>query len=205
MRMELDNWFIDDNTLSISLNNFFVNIGFNEKGNLILSVLDDYFDELLLSVDSLEEAISFTEKIIDNCKDNKEVESKFMEHINNKKMAVSCNRVDLTIEEIDEAILDYLEFGKNFISVKNDVSMDNGKLDVNYSLVEHLDYDGVEGEYEIPLSENEISNALANYVDTYDYDMVDYKYVGGPTKVGHYYDDNNNPHYDGVRIKVKKK
>ena len=39
--------------------------------------------------------------------------------------------------------------------------------------------------------------------DTYFF-MVDYKYVGGPTKVGYYYDDNN-PHYDGVRIKVKKK
>ena len=204
MKIDLDNWFIDENTLSISLNNFLVNISFSEKGNLILSVLDDYFDELLLSVDSLEEAITFTEQVINNCKNNSDVEAKFMEHINNKRMNVSCNRVDLSIEDIDEAILDYLEFGKDFISVKNNYNINNGKLDVNYSLVEHLNYDGVEGEFEILLTQNDVSNALANYLDTYDYDLVDYKYMGGPTKVGHYYDDNN-PHYDGVRIKVKKK
>ena len=143
MKIGLDNWFIDENNLSISLTNFFVNISFNKKGNLILSVLDDYFDELLLSVDSLEEAICFIEQVVNNCESNKDVEEKYMEHINNKKMSVFCNKKDLRVEDIDEAILDYLEYGKDFISVKNDYGMNNDKLNVNDSLIEHSNYDGV--------------------------------------------------------------
>ena len=88
-RLELNHWFINGNTLDISLSRFCIRI--NKKNcNYNLDVYQDSNVVLSLSFDTLEEAISFTEEVIAKCHDNDEInrahqDIKSRKRIKNKK------------------------------------------------------------------------------------------------------------------------
>ena len=50
----------------------------------------------------------------------------------------------------------------------------------------------------------QLKNALNNYVKTYNYEVIDFKYIGGVHKVG-YFIEEDTPYYDGIQLNVKKK
>lgn len=82
-RLELDHWFINEDSLSISLLRFYVNISKPE----LSYKLDIYQDSKVVSslfFDTLEDAISFTEEVIVNCKDIDEINNSYQ--IQDKKM-----------------------------------------------------------------------------------------------------------------------
>ena len=80
-RIELNHWFIDNNSLSISLMNFCVKINHHIIRNntcFVMQVIHEQ-DNIFLYFNSLEEAIKFTENIVINCTNMDEVLNKYHE------------------------------------------------------------------------------------------------------------------------------
>ena len=80
-RIELNHWFIDNNSLSISLMNFCVKINHHIISNntcFVMQVIHEQ-DNIFLYFNSLEEAIKFTENIVINCTNMDEVLNKYHE------------------------------------------------------------------------------------------------------------------------------
>lgn len=206
-KLNLDHWFVKDNTLSISLMNLFVDISvMNDDDTIKVRVVDSNMEELALTVDTLGEAIFFTENEITKCRSLKEVEDEYKNTFNKSTVKkVTSNKIILTPEEVDQAILDYFGTNKNYrVSIKEKLTIVDDKPDITFYLTEHLDFQGIRGQHEIRLSEEDIKKSLDSYVNYYNYELEDYKYLGGIHKTG-YYLDEDTPHYDGVQLNVKKK
>ena len=71
-RIKLNHWFINDNRLSISLINFFVEIDMNSEYKYVLHAVNKE-SHIYIEFNTIEECIDFTENTIVNCKDNDEL------------------------------------------------------------------------------------------------------------------------------------
>ena len=54
------------------------------------------------------------------------------------------------------------------------------------------------------LTEDDLRRVLSHYADSFNYDLEDYKYIGGIHRVGYYFSEDT-PHYDGIKLFVKEK
>lgn len=200
-RINLDHWFVKDNNLSISLLNFHVEI-IQNNSSCFLKIKDRDNNEMVLYSNTLEEAIYITENIVNNSIDNKEIEEKYKEF--NKKEKTD-DIVELTPDEVDQAIIDYYSKDHNHrVSVKEELTLENGNLKIDFYAIKHIDYYGTKKDIITHLTEEDLKTCLNDYMSIYNYEVTDFKYIGGIHRVG-YFIDENTPHYDGIQLHVKEK
>ena len=75
-KIKLDNWYLDDNKLSISLMRFYTEINILSNDEFIYyqtKVIDNNSNQLIFSFYSIEDAISFVESVIKNSKTTDEI------------------------------------------------------------------------------------------------------------------------------------
>ncbi len=200
-------WFINNNELSISLLRFHVEINFIDNDNTVkIKIKDNNEEYISLTVNSLEEAISFTENVIIKCKNKEEIIDNYKNTFeNNDVKKINNNKIVLTPDEVDTALIEHFGANKNYrMSIREKLTMKDNQLDIVFYLTEHLNNDGKAYHHEIRLKEEDVKEALNNYINYYNYELEDYKYIGGIHRVGYYFDEDT-PHYDGIQLKVKEK
>lgn len=210
----LDHWYVEENELRISLMRFYVQIKVlkNEKTVYYQLFVKDSDDrELTINFYALEDAISFTEQVVNKSEDSNEVLEKYTLMFGSdifyspfpKTKNAETSIIELTIDEVDEAIVGYFGKGKNYrVSSEQEVSLYNNQIDLRFYLIEHLDYDGIKKDNKIMLTESDLKAALNHYINFYNYKLIDFKYIGGIHRVGYYFDEDT-PHCDGIQLKVK--
>lgn len=75
-KIKLDNWYLDDNKLSISLMRFYTEINILSNDEFIYyqtKVIDNNSNQLIFNFYSIEDAISFVESVIKNSKTTDEI------------------------------------------------------------------------------------------------------------------------------------
>lgn len=80
-RMELNQWFVGDNRLSISLMRYYVEINICKNNDFIfyrLEVFNNSKVDLVFNFYFLSDAISFTEKIIKKCTETSEIVQQYI-------------------------------------------------------------------------------------------------------------------------------
>lgn len=217
-RINLDHWFVKDNKLSISLMRFYVSIDIHHNSRSIyhqLKVIDGNRDSLVFNFYTLEDALAFTENLINKCNTLNEVIAKYEEQFEQNKFKgprveqqddPKKGTITLTAEEVDEAIIGYFGSGKEYrVSSREELSLDfQGNPQINFYLIEHLDYYGINKKNEIMLTKTDIKNALAYYLEDLNCDIIDFKYLGGVHHTGMYIDEDT-PHYEGIEVYIKEK
>ena len=90
-KIELNHWNINENTMSISLLRFHVKIIILTNNNFIYyrTIINDEQKELTLNFYSIEDAVGFTEKVVNNCHDIKEIIEKYEEKFEKDDFVVS--------------------------------------------------------------------------------------------------------------------
>ena len=147
---------------------------------------------------SLEDVIYFTENVIDKYNSIEEIIDAYLMNYDENKYNSSSGKIFLTLDEVDQAIIEYFGSGKNYrVSAKEEVKLSNSEMKVNYYLIEHLDYNGVKLDNTILLTKGDIRNALNNYLKLYNYELVDFKYIGDV--------DKDSVYYDGIEMIVREK
>ena len=124
-KLELNHWFIKDNKLDISLMRFYVEI--NIKDNKFkMKVYDSNQETILLNFNTLEEAITYTENIINNCRNIEEILDKYNEYIdvNNQINDYLNQSVCLLMDSYNESYNYYEPIVKMIIKTNN--------KDINY-------------------------------------------------------------------------
>ena len=198
-----------DNELSISLMLFHVKIEILKNDQTIyyqLFVKGNDEKELTFNFYTIEDAISFTEQVINKSKDSNEVLEKYTLMFENNMFYspfLKTKKIELTPDEVDEAIVRYFGDGKNYrVSSERELSLYNDQIDLRFYLIEHLDYDGIKRDNKIMLTENDLKTALDHYINFHNYELIDFKYIGGIHRIGYYFDEDT-PHYDGIQLEVK--
>ncbi len=198
-RISLNHWSVNKNNLSISLWKYHVSLKFNNI-NVKLTIINSEREELELFFNNLEEAIVFTEEIIDKSKNYDEIMNKYNELY---KVNEEESKIVLTPNEVEEAIFNYFGSDKNYrVSVNEELTIENDQPKIMYFLIEHLEYDGIKKEVQTLLTNGDIRNALDYYINFYNYKLIDFKYIGGIHRVG-YYVDEDTPYYEGIELNVK--
>lgn len=215
-RIELNHWYMKENELLISLMRFYVKIKILKNDKTIyyqLLVKESEGKDLTFNFYTIEDAISFTEQTINKCQNTDEVfekytfmfENKMFHCLYPKKTTDKTSRIELTPEKVIQAIVEYFGEGKNYrVSAKEEISLCQDQIIIKFYLIEHLKLDGIKKDMEMLLTEEDLRTALNHYISFYDYDLLDFKYIGGIHKVGYYFDEDT-PHYDGIQLEVKKR
>lgn len=76
-RMKVNHWFTTKDGLSISLMSFYVKIDFEVSEDIIryrLGIYDDSVEKLVYYFDGLDEAVDFTENVVNRCYETSEIE-----------------------------------------------------------------------------------------------------------------------------------
>lgn len=210
-KISLDHWFVIDNKLSIPTMNHHVDITVckNDKDIFYrLKVVDGERKELVFNFYTLEDAIAFTEKTVAKSRKNDEILDKYVEQFENDKFKSPIsrfkdNKKDLSVDEVHETITNYYGEGKLYqVESTHELSLYNNHLDIHFYLLETFDIDGVEHTTKTMLTEGDLRNVFQDYAEKADYDLVDFKYIGGIRKVG-YFVDEDTPHFDGIELNVK--
>lgn len=102
--------------------------------------------------------------------------------------------IDLNPNKVNIALLTYLK--KTNVNIKYELTLNNDNLNIIF----YLD-DGINKEV---ISYQDLENALKNYIYRNDYEFKEFKYIGGIHKTGYYFDEDT-PHYDGIKVYLKKK
>lgn len=204
-RINLDHWFVKDNNLSISLMKLYVDISIkNEDDSIKLKVIDRDRNELTFNFNTLGEAIFFTENYIVKCNNIEDVSLDYQTTFE-QESKVSNNKITLTPDEVDQAIIDYFSKNREFpISVEEKLTIKNNQPDLVFYLIEDFSDKQTERKVKTRLTNVDIKRVLNDYINFYSYELIDFKYIGGIHKVGYYFDENT-PHYDGIELSVKKK
>ena len=92
-RIELDHWYIDGDELSINLIGFFVKIKILKNNKFVYYQLYIKGDKTLtFNFDTIEDAITFTEQIVNKCHDTDEVVEKYISMFENGKFVIKTYR-----------------------------------------------------------------------------------------------------------------
>ena len=203
-KLNLNNWYVKDNTLSIELKDFIVDINvINEENKILVRVEDKLNNEVELDFDTLGEAIFYTENIINASKSNEEIELEYKKMFNKKED--KSIKIDLTPNEVDQAILEYFDTQNDYnVRVEEELSIIDNHPDIKFYLKEYIDYMDIKKEIKTLVSEEELKKALNEYISIYNYELLNFKYIGGIHRVGYFFDEDK-PYYDGIQLNVKKK
>lgn len=199
-KINFNHWYVKDNTLSISLMRFCVDI--DVKDGIKLRVIDEDRNELIFDFNTLGEAIFYTENVINDCKTKEEINYEYNKMFKKEDKNL---KIDLTPTEVDQAILEYYDIDKDSrVSVEEELEIVDNHPDIKFYIIEHIDYKDIQKDIKTPLQEEDIKKALNDYISTYNYELIDFKYIGGIHRVGYFFDEDT-PHYDGIELNVKKK
>jgi len=207
-------WFIKDNEVSALLMHWYVKIDFCHNGKYLyfpLKVYSDGKELLTFNFYTFEDAIGFTNNVVNKCWTTEEIVEKYQEMFSDKQFKspnlgrVHNDKISLMPDEVDEAIIEYFGDGKEYpVSCREELTMDKSGLHISFYLVEHTEIDGVRKDFSTMLTKGDLMNALGAYIEFYGYELLDFKYIGGVHHVG-YFVDEDKPHYDGIELKVRKK
>lgn len=206
-KIDLNHWFLKDNNMEISLMNLVASIeidSYIENSFCCLDVKDEEDKVVSLKFNTLEKAVSFVEDYIRKCRNNSEVLDKYDKFMfeDTIKIEKDNKKIFLFPEDIDREIINYYSKDNDLlVSVKDDVSIRNGKIDVNYYLIQHT---GCDASRIINLTDDDLKDVFSSFVNELNYDLEDFKYCGGIHRVGYYFDEDT-PHFDGIMLKVKEK
>lgn len=212
-KINLDHWFVKGNSLSVSTMNHHTTITVCKNKKEIffrVRILNSEREELIFNFYSLEDAIAFTEKTVSQCRNNDEIVEKYCEQyqkgkLKKKDLKVKDNKIKLTEEEVDAEIENYYGEGKSYdVSATHELSINNHMIDINFYLIEKFNLDGVMRETKTMLTEGDLKNVFEAYVEQGNYELENFKYIGGIHKVG-YFVEEDTPHYEGIELRIKPK
>ena len=210
--IKLNNWYINDNNLSIALVYYHVNINSKTNCNGIyyeLCITDENMDKLILNFNTLEEAVRFTENIINKTNNITEIINKYEENIKYKgpKLEVKedYSNILITPERFKQLLFNYFGSGKRYdIEIENDITVFDNKPVILYYLIEHLNYGGIKKDNKILLTKGDIENVLKDYLSNTNYDLIDFEYLGD-----FHFKRNNldkeKSYYIGIELSIKEK
>ena len=200
-RLKSKDWYIKDNTLSIILNEFYIDINvLNEENYILVNIKDKLNNETKLEFDTLGEAIFYTENIISSYDNIEDLEYEYNQLFNKKENKI---KIDLTPKEVDQAILEYYDIDNNYVEVEKELSIVDNHPDIKFYLNEHINYQNIKKDIKTLITEEDLNKALNQYISIYNYELINYKYIGGIHKIG-YFIDEQKPYYDGIQLNVKK-
>lgn len=188
-KIKINNWFIKENSLNISLSKFYVGIEQEKDNSYILYFIDAKGHNTPLAFNNLEEAVMFTEDVINKLNHRREIIKKYLELYRNDD-----DKVLLTDKDTKEIINDY--FSKKFntnLECKYEVSFKDGGPGVIFYL----------GEDKIKLEEQDLEEVFTSYANKLGYNYEGFKYIGGVHKKGNHFDDDT-PYFEGIEISVNK-
>ena len=207
-KIELDQWYVNGNNMSIDLGKFNVSIKTtnNRDGLNYETIINDNDNSISIVFNSLEDAISFTEKIVRRCSDIENVMKKY----NDLKKLFNYNSHDsnkygnmvLVPEELEQAIIDYFSEGVDYdFSVKDELYVEDDEVKLRFCLIGDL---GEDKKVKTILTDTDISNALKQFLDEFHLYLISYYFIGGMYKEGYRFDENTHL-YDGLNLTVKEK
>ena len=107
-------------------------------------------------------------------------------------------KIELTPYEVSKILARYFSGGKHYkISINEEFSLNNNQLDIKYYLVEHINTDGIKKDNIAELTNEDIEKALADFLDIYNFSLINYDYISTVT--------NEVLNYDGIKVIVKPK
>ena len=206
--IERRNWLAKGNKLSDNLMDVSVIVNIKAFENNVyyeVKITDSYMNESTVILYSFEDVMDFVENVLSKCKTTAEAVEKYNELFEAgclmKPETSFINEMDLSVSQVKDAMTDYYGNDKDhavypFINV----FMNNGEPDVKFYINEHV---GKGQSYNTPVSKDDLRNVLAMYAAKKGYEMIDYRYVGGVHRVGYFFDEDT-PHFDGIKLYVKK-
>jgi len=215
-KIDLNHWYLKENEISISLLRFHVKINILKNKEFIYFqtiIKDTNEQELTFNFYSIEDAISFVEKTVANCKNNTEVMERYETMFENNEFkspypnenSTAESTIELTPEEVKHTILEHFSTEeKHQVSVEEELSIHQDHLDLRFYLIEQIHHDGINKDVRTMLTEEDLKMALDDYANFYGYELICFKYIGGIHRVGYYFDEDT-PHYDGIQLIVKQK
>ena len=195
--------YINGNEISIPLMRFQVSINMfiiNNKLKFLLKIKNSENETFTLTLNSLEETFAFIQNVIKKSNNKEEIIDQYKKKfLDNRLMQEDNNSsIYLTQDEVDQAIIEYFSSRKNYrISVKEKLTIDNGEPSIAFYIIEP---DGKMTR----LTKGDLNNALEESISIYNYELIDFEYMGGINHVGYHFDENT-PYYDGIRLIVKEK
>lgn len=188
-RMELNHWFVKENGLSISLLRYHVSIEPEGDNSFIMYIVDGKGRSTLLNFKSLEEAVIFTEKIVDKSNNHRDIIKKYLE-----KYQKDDNKIELNSNEVKNIISDH--FSKK-LNTSLECDYEVSLKDIGPAVTFFL------GKDRIKLEEKDLEEVFSSYANEQGYGYEGFKYIGGIHKVGYYF-DQDTPYFEGIEISVNK-
>ncbi len=206
-RIELNHWYVSGNTLYISLMRSIARIFINDD-ECQLEVIDGDRNNIILNFDNIEEAIVFTEKVVNTSNSISDIRTSYKdlygrgEQLPELKVDLQDeSKVIITEADIYKLIINYYgENRKDKIDAKKEIGISNNQIDLHFFLVEHI------GEKDINtmLTEGDLSNVFRDYLEFYGRDLIDFKYIGNIRRVG-YFTDEERPVFQGIELNTRQK
>ncbi len=208
-QIEKDHWYVTDNKMGISLMWFYVDIKLPSKDDPYyhLTVTDRNMEEEEYKFNTLEEAISFTENVVDTSFIPEQIKESYekMYVLKNKEVKeIIDNKLFLTPGEIEGAIIDYYGDNNFNTSAKYSLGLNNNKPEVTFYRVEHLKSKDREEFIDIRLDNKDLMNVFNRYLEDTDYEVDNFKYAGGVHMHGLFIEENT-PVFEGIELNLKEK
>ena len=211
-QIELNHWFIKDNRLAISLLRYHVSVEpyqYDDEMVFKATIVDSEQRNLELEFTTLEEIFYFVENCITKCVNEEDIDNlykkMYSKKIKKKKIYDSSNVIILFPEDIDKAIIEYYNVSDSYrVSTDNILEIENGKPKITYYITTHMLIDGKRKDVTSRLTNGDLKNVFNNYLEDLNYDLVDFKYMGGIHRVGYHFDEDT-PYFEGIELRVKRK
>lgn len=213
-KIKKDHWYIKDNELSISLLKFHVSIDTLKNDDYIfyhVTVIDENRKELKYNFYTLEDVFYFVENVVDKCWSREEIidsynnlllEGKWKEPTENIK--VENNVFFMNPDEVNQAIMNFYSEGKDYkVTVETELLL-NGEPEITFYRIDHYNDDGIKKDVATKLTDSDLKNIFNNMLKQTNYEVQDFKYIGGVHRVGYYF-DQDTPYFEGIKIEVKEK
>ena len=206
-KIEAKNWFINDNDLMVSLLHLYVKIKIKKDDDLTfkLIVIDQKMEELILDFQTLEDAIKFTEDVLTKCLSKEDALLKYHQmkerdtnYLQEDIKVSNKNTIILNIQEIKEILANYFGNKKEYaVSITDERYKDfYGKEQTGFYITEHISYNGLNRDHSYMLTEGDIRNALSSYVESQNYELIDYNYLEDVDK------DDKTFNFKGIELSI---
>lgn len=207
-KIDLNNWFVDGNSLSVPLLNYWIDINIKSDNNGIyiqMEVVDNNMDKYIFKFKTMGDAVDFVDNVINRYKSIQKIAIVYEDKYNKREEDKKMDKIILTPDEVKKAIIDYFGFNKNYkVSVLEELELVNGKINVNYYLLEFLNYPFIKGDNKIRLTRGDLNKVLDNYIKLYNYKLVDFEYIGEVVN-SKKSKNKDEIRYDGVELIIREK
>ena len=210
-----NHWYIKNNELTISLLNFYVSIHVLKNDDYVfyrLTVIDENGKELKYNFYTLEDAVYFTENVVAKKQKREDITDTYHSLLLDGKwkgptedpVKVENNTFFMNPDEVNQAIINYYSEGKDYkVTVEAELTL-NEQPEITFYKTDHYNYGGLKQDVETKLNEGDLKHVFNDMLKQTNYEVVDFKYVGGVHKVGYYF-DHDTPYFEGIQISVQEK